>query len=131
MPEGYKIYKSKDFIRKTEKGQLDIQRSLDLVKELVVASGFHRGHDLLVDLRDTETIGGFGDTLKVAIEFARYQDIFPNKIAVLIPDTPSRIDRAEFFKASLGEVKFNINYFTGFEDAIEWLSTVQKFPDSS
>jgi len=131
MPEGYKVYKSKDFIKKTEKGQLDIQRSLDLVKELAVASGLHRDHDLLIDLRETVPIGGFGDTLKVAIEFAKYQDVFPNKIAVIIPDDPARIDRAEFFKASLGEVKFNINYFTGFEDAIEWLSTVQKFPDSS
>jgi len=52
MPAGYKIYKSKDFIRKTEKGKLDIQRSLNLVKELVVASGYHRGHDLLIDLRE-------------------------------------------------------------------------------
>ena len=128
MPEGYKIYKSKDFIKKTEKGQLDIQRSLDLVKELVVASGFHRGHDLLIDLRETEAIGGFGDTLKVAIEFAKHQNVFPNKIAVIIPDNPSRIERAEFFKASLGEVKFIINYFTGFEDAIEWLSTVENIP---
>ena len=64
----------------------------------------------------------------MAIEFAKHQDVFPNKIAVIIPDNPSRIERAEFFKASLGEVKFIINYFTGFEDAIEWLSTVENIP---
>jgi hypothetical protein len=42
IPEGYRIYKSGDFIRKTAEGQLDLQRSLDLVKELVTASGFHQ-----------------------------------------------------------------------------------------
>ena len=53
VSEGYRVYKSGDFIRKTAEGQLDLQQSLDLVKELVTASGFHRGHDLLVDLRQT------------------------------------------------------------------------------
>jgi len=131
MPEGYKIYQSNDFIKKTEKGQLDVQRSLDLVKELVTASSFHKNHDLLIDLRETEPIGSFSDLLSVTIEFAKYQDVFPNKIAIIIPDKPERIKRAEFFKAGLGVVKFNINHFTEFEDAINWLSTVRKFPEDS
>ena len=67
MPAGYKVYKSGDFIRKTTEGQLDLQKSLDLVKELVTVSGFHREHDLLVDLRQTEPLQNFADLLKVAI----------------------------------------------------------------
>ena len=131
MPAGYKVYKSGDFIRKTAEGQLNLQKSLDLVKELVTASGFHRGHDLLVDLRQTEPLQNFADLLNVAIEFAKYKDAFHNKIAVIIPDTPDRIKRANFFMASLGEMKFSIDYFTDFEDAINWLSTIQKFPEKS
>ena len=127
MPDGYKIYKSNDFIRKTEQGQLDIQRSLNLVKELVTASGFHKDHDLLIDIRETEPLGSFAELLTVALEFAKYQDSFPNKMAVIIPDIPSRIERAEFFKASLGEVKFEIEYFTEFETAIDWLSSIKTF----
>ena len=129
MPEGYKTYKSNDFIKKTAEGQLDLHRSLDLVKELVTASGFHKDHDLLIDLRETEPLGSFGDTLTVAAEFAKFQDAFPNKIAVIIPDNPERIERAEFFNASLGEVKFHIDYFTDFEAAIVWLSKIKKYPE--
>lgn len=131
MPEGYKVYKSNDFIKKTEKGQLDIQRSLDLVKELVTASGFHKEHDLLLDLRETEPLESFAELLTVAVEFAKYQDAFSNKIAVIIPNTPERIERAKFFMATLGDVNFQIQHFTEFEDAIDWLSTIIKFPNDS
>jgi hypothetical protein len=96
-----------------------------------LASGFHRKHDLLVDLRQTEPLQNFAELLNVAVEFARYEDAFHNKIAVIIPDTPERIKRAKFFMASLGEIKFSIDYFTDFEDAIDWLSTIQKFPEKS
>ena len=131
MAEGYKLYKTNDFIKKTEKGQIDLERSLNLVKELVTASSFHKEHNILLDLRETVPTGGFGDVLTLAIEFAKYQDVFPNKIATIIPNTPRRIERAKFFKATLGEVKFDIEYFTEFEDAIDWLSTIKKFPDDS
>ena len=131
MPEGYKTYKSSDFIRKTQKGQLDLKQSRGLVKELVTASGFHKDHDLLIDLWQTEPLGSFGDILTVAMEFAKYQDTFPNKIAVIIPDDPQRIERADFFKASLGDVKFKMEYFTDFEKAIDWLSTIMEYPKDS
>ena len=131
MPEGYKVYKSGDFIRKTVEGQLNLQQSLYLVKELVTASGFHKKHDLLIDLRETEPLESFGDLLTVALEFARFQDAFSNKIAVIIPNIPERIERAKFFKTSLGNVTFQIQYFTEFEEAIDWLSTIKKFPDNS
>jgi hypothetical protein len=67
----------------------------------------------------------------VAFEFAKYQDAFPNKIAVIIPNTPDRIERAKFFIASLGYVNFQLQYFTDFEDALDWLSTIKKFPEDS
>jgi hypothetical protein len=100
------------------------------VKELATASGFHKEHDLLIDIRETEPLGNFADTLSVAVEFVKYQDIFPNKIAVIIPNNPERIKRAKFFKASMGEVNFQMQYFTEFEDAIDWLSAIKKFPEN-
>jgi hypothetical protein len=131
MPEGYKTYKPNDFIKKSAEGQFDLQKSLDLVKELVTASGFHKEHDLLIDLKETDPLENFGDLLTVAFEFAKYQDAFPNKIAVIIPNTPDRIERAKFFIASLGYVNFQLQYFTDFEDALDWLSTIKKFPEDS
>jgi hypothetical protein len=125
--DGYKTYKTRDFIRKNEQGALDLERSLELVKELAAAAGYHSGYNILIDLRQTEPLERFADTLTVAMEFARYQDMFRSKIAVLIPDNEKRIERAEFFKAGLGKVSFKMKHFTVFEEAIEWLSQVTEF----
>ena len=76
-----------------------------------------------------EPLSNFGDILTVAAEFAKYQDTFRNKIAVVIPNNPDRIKRAEFFKAALGDVKFQIEYFTEFENAIDWFSIIKKYPE--
>ena len=127
MPEGYKIYQIENFIRKTEEGQLDIDKSKDIVRELAIASSHHKDHNILIDLRETEPLQTFADTLTVALEFARYQDIFTNKIAAVIPDSPERIQRAKFFKAGLEEGKYQLEYFTVYEKAIEWLSTTQDY----
>ena len=128
MATEYKIYKIKDFIRKTPKGELDIDKSIRIVWEIAAASGFHHDHNLLVDLRQTEPLSNFEDILRVAAEFAKYQGVFQNKIAVVIPDTPDRRKRAQFFIRALGEETFEIEYFTEFEDAIEWLSKTTKYP---
>ncbi len=127
MLEGYKIYRIENFIRKTEQGQLDVEKSKDFVRELALASEFHKDHNILIDLRETAPLESFSDVLTVAIEFAKYKDMFTNKIAVIIPNTPDRIKRAEFFKAGLGEGKFKIEHFTIYEKAIEWLSTIKDY----
>ena len=41
MLSGIKIYKVKDFIRKTETGNIDLERSKKIVRELAVAAGSH------------------------------------------------------------------------------------------
>jgi hypothetical protein len=128
MTTEYKTYKIKDFIRKTPKGELDIDKSMRIVWEIAAAAGFHHDHNLLVDLRQTEPLSNFGDVLKVATEFAKYQGVFQNKIAVVIPNTPDRLERAQLFIEALGEVTFKIEYFTAFEEAIEWFSEIIKYP---
>ena len=50
---GVKIYKVKDFIRKTEAGKIDFGRSMELIHELAAAASFHDNHNILVDMRET------------------------------------------------------------------------------
>ena len=131
MPSAYKIYNVKDFIRKTPTGGLDLDRSMSLVRELATASSFHTGHNLLVDLSKTVAMRtSFEEVLSVAVEFAKYQGVFRNRIAVVIPDEPERHARLRFFKEALGPVSFELDYFTEYEEAIEWLSEVTDFPQS-
>ncbi len=128
MAVSYKIYKIKDFIRRTEKGEINMQKSLKAVADLAAASKFHNDVNLLVDVRDSETTLDFDDVLKVAFEFGNYKECFRNKIAAVIPNDPERIERAEFFKADMKVKGFLIDYFTDFEKAIEWLSEIEPLP---
>lgn len=126
--EGYKIYKTNQFLRKNEKGGLDIDRSLNMIRELVDAASHHRDHNILVDIRDTEARLNFIELLTVALEFAKYEDIFRNKMAFLIPDEEERIQRAEYVKKSMvGVMRFQLEYFTDYEKAIDWLSIIEEF----
>ncbi len=125
MTVSYKMYKIKDFVRRTEKGEINIQKSLNAVAELAIASDFHKDVNILVDLRETETTLNFGDLLKLALEFAWYKNYFRNKIAAVIPKDPERIERGEFFKTNKKAKGFLFDFFTDFEKAIEWLSEVE------
>ena len=128
MTVSYKMYKVKDFIRRTENGDINIQKSLNTVAELARASEFHKDVNILVDLRETETTLNFEDLLKVVREFAYYKDCFQNKIAAVIPEDPERIKRGEFFKTGMRAKGFLFDYFTDFEKAIEWLSEIEPLP---
>jgi hypothetical protein len=128
MTVSYNIYKIKDFIRRTEKGEINIQKSLNAVAELAIASEFYKDVNILVDLRETETTLDFGDLLKVALEFAYYKDCFRNKIAAVIPKDPERIKRGKIFKTGMKAKGFLFDYFTDFEKAIEWLSEIEPLP---
>lgn len=117
------IYKIKDFIRINKKGQLDVDRSKKIVRELVATASFHGDHHILIDLRDTDVaIKSMDEVLEVVVEFARFKALFRNKIANVIPDDEERIAKAKKFKAILVEKGFHYSFFTDFESAIEWLS---------
>ena len=87
MLSGIKVYKVKDFIRKTETGNIDLERSKKIVRELAKAAGSHANHNILVDLRETtvSTAASIEDIMKVALEFGSYVSSFKNKIANIVP----------------------------------------------
>ena len=124
MLSGIKIYKIKDFIRKTETGNIDFERSKKIVKELAMAAGLHMGHNILVDLRETtiSTAASIEDIMKIALEFGNYVSSFKNKIANIVPDDPERMKIASRFKACMDIQGFEYEIFTDYESAIEWLS---------
>jgi hypothetical protein len=127
MPLGVKVYTIKDFIRKTESGAIDFERSIRIVRELAMAAAFHEDHNILVDLRETYLApGNMGDLMNIAVEVAQYRDFFSNKIACVIPDEPERIETAKRLEAALAVKDFQYRVFTSFEEAIEWLSDVQR-----
>jgi len=127
MLSGIKIYKVNDFIRKTETGNIDLERSKKIVRELAMAAGLHANHNILVDLRETtvSAASSIEDVMKVALEFGSFVSSFKNKIANIIPDDPKRMIVANRFKACMDIQGFEYEIFTDYESAIEWLSTTK------
>ena len=64
------FYKVKDFIRQTETGNIDFERSKQIIRELAKASGSHANNNVLIDLRETTvSASSIEDIMKVALEF--------------------------------------------------------------
>ena len=127
MLSGIKIYKVKNFIRKTETGKIDLERSKKIVRELATAAGAHTDHNILIDLRETTVSAArMEDIMKTALEFGTYISSFKNKIANIIPDDPKRMIIANRFKACMDIQGFEYEIFTDYESAIEWLSKTRE-----
>jgi len=126
MSSEVKIYKVKDFIRRNESGEIDFERSMQIIRELAIAASFYAGHNILVDLRETTIVGesDMGTLLKLALEMARYGSVFKGKIANVVPDDEKRLSIARQFEASLQIQGFIYKVFSSFEEAINWLSEV-------
>jgi hypothetical protein len=127
MGKGYKVYKTRDFIRKTEDGRMNLDLSLKIVRELAEAANFHKEHNLMLDLRDTTGMLDIDDLFRVIIEFVRHKDIFRNKIAILMPTDEERLWQAGRACSALANQNFTVKYFVRYEDAIEWLSIIADF----
>ena len=124
MSEGYKIYQTKNFIKKIEKGELNIEKFRKMMQELATASAVHENHNLLIDIREITPLKGFGDVLKIILESTKYYKAFSNKIALIVANDPDRIARTKFFKAGLKLGKYQFEYFTDYENALDWLSDI-------
>jgi hypothetical protein len=127
MLSGTKIYKVKDFIRKTETGNIDLERSKKIVRELATVSGLRSDHNILIDLRETtiSSAASIEDIMKVAVEFGSSVPNFKNKIANIIPDDQERMKIASRFKSGMVLQGFRYEVFTDYESAIEWLSETE------
>ena len=127
MSSGIKVYKIKDFIRKSESGEIDFDKSIQLIRELSTAAAFHINHNILIDLRKTTaSVSGMDDVMKLAMELVQCMPpSFKNKIANVIPNDEDRVSLAKNFEACMKIKKFQYRFFTEFEHAIEWLSDVK------
>ena len=119
------LYKPSEFIRKTASGEMDLERSMQAVHKLAEAAGFHQDSHILIDVRDTVSTTTHLEQMKLALEFGNYRHLFHNKIAILIPPTSERIEKANLMQRCMEADGFEIKVFIEFEHAIEWFSVVE------
>lgn len=124
MSQETKIYYVNKFIRRNETGEIDFDKSLQIVRELSVTAFFHPDHNILLDLRETTLTDELKEKLlEVIIECVKCKPVaFTNKIASVVPDEEERVFRSEVFEAGMKVHDFEYSCFTSFEDAIKWFS---------
>ena len=103
-------------------GDLYTERSLQLVRELGMAVNSHKGFNVLMDMRETETKPEMLDLMQIASACVQLGSDFDSKIAFLIPNTEERIRFAQLFKACMEAQGFEFRPFFDYDAAMEWLS---------
>jgi len=132
MSADIRIYKIKDFVRFNKSGEIDYDRSIQLVHDLATAASFYAGHNILIDLRETTIVmeTNIGVILQLALEMARYGSSFKGRMANVVPNEERRLSLARQVEASMKIKGFNFRVFTSFENAIDWLSDITEVRDA-
>ena len=126
MAEGFRVYQTRNFIKKVAKGKLSVENIKSVIRELASAATLYQDHNKLIDIREIEPLDSFVDIFKVIQESAKYHHAFRNRIAIIIANKPDRIAKIKFFKAGLALGNYQLEFFTDYEKAIDWLSDIQE-----
>lgn len=117
-----KIDTDKKIIFRTVTGDLYTERSLKLVREIAMVANSHKGYNVLMDMRETETKPEMIDLMMIASACAKLRSDFDTKIAFLIPNTEERVRFAQLFKACMEAQGYRFRQFFDRETAMKWLS---------
>jgi len=122
MPTHIKIIHAHEFIRANAEGKLNLKESEKLLLEIMSMSAKHRKvkYEVILDTRKAQSELSFEDLWKLTDEFGKFRKgLFPGKTAVLCP--LERFDHAGFFALCAQNSGYQINAFTSYSDAMEWL----------
>jgi len=119
MSTNIRIVHAHEFIKATPEGHLDLDKTKELLKEIVAASGPSSDYEVFLDVRKTQPELSIADLWYLAAELSNFRKAFSRKTAVLC--SGERSDYAEFLALCAQNRGMNVNAFTSFEAAIEWL----------
>ena len=122
MPAIIKVIHAHDFIKATPEGKLDLEESKKLLLEIASASAPLVHYDIVLDTRGARSVMSVTDLWYLAAELGdNFRKAFSRslKTAVLCPR--DRFDHAAFFALCAQNRGFQVNAFTSFADAYEWL----------
>lgn len=119
MPHQVKVIHASDFIRARPEGEFDLEASERLLGEIARAGEALDEFEILLDVRQTQGRMSATDLWSLAERLVRYRSTFARKTAILCP--VEKFDRARFFALCAENRGFNIQAFTAYEEAMEWL----------
>ena len=119
MSANVKVIRARDFVRARPDGEATLETGEQLLKDIAAAGLGLEDFEILVDTRELSGMLSATDLWTLAEQLARYRQTFARRTAVLCPI--ERFDHARFFSLCADNHGFNIQAFTSYEDAMEWL----------
>lgn len=116
-----------NYIQKTETGELDLERSIQIIRELSAAIFFQPENNILIDLSNTtlsaELKVRLMEVVMVCVDCKPHS--FEKKIASVVPDDQERIAHSKIFEAGMRMKDFQYRFFTNYDEATKWLSNAE------
>jgi hypothetical protein len=119
MPTNVKIIHASDFIRARPEGPAQLEDAEQMLKDIAAAGAGLDHYEVLVDTRRVTGSLSATDLWTLAEKLARFRSTFAHRTAILCP--LEKFDHSRFFALCAENRGFNIQAFTSYEDAMEWL----------
>jgi len=119
MPTNVKIIHASDFIRARPEGAAQLEDAEQLLKDIIAAGTGLEDYEVLVDTRRVTGSLSATDLWTLAEKLAKFRENFAHRTAILCP--LEKFDRSRFFALCAENRGFNIQAFTSYEEAMEWL----------
>jgi hypothetical protein len=119
MPRNIKVIHATDFISATPEGVADLEKAELLLKQIAEAGAGLDGFQVLVDTRRVTGSLTATELWYLADRLVHYRRTFEHRTAIICP--VERFDHSRFFALCAENNGFNIQSFTSYEQAMQWL----------
>ncbi|HEX6266592.1 MAG TPA: hypothetical protein VFZ81_06805 [Burkholderiales bacterium] len=121
MARNIRIISARDFVSAKPDGQLNLEESEHLLREVVgVSEPLEEEFDILIDTREAASTLSATDLWFLADRLVKYPKTFAGRTAILCP--AERFDHASFFALCAENKGIDMQAFTSYEEAMTWLS---------
>jgi hypothetical protein len=118
-----RIIQHKEFFKTTSCGEIDMEKSKQILLRLAALNKPPSNRDVLLDFRSTTTSLTITNITELVQLMINHRDSFRNKLAILTQPGP-RYALAAFMGLYAGNRGFRVAAFETFEVAILWLATI-------
>ena len=119
MPTNVKVIHAGDLVRARPDGRAQLEDAEQMLKDIVAAGAGLDDYEVLVDTRRVTGSLSAADLWTLAEKLARFRATFARRTAILCP--LEKFDHSRFFALCAENRGFNIQAFTSYEEAMEWL----------
>lgn len=114
------VLKPKDFIKTKATGNLDIEKSREILKEIIETSKNLKDYMICIDIRETIPTLTISDIYELVKTASVYKDVFKDKVAILVRQDYD-YDKAYFLELCAQNRSLDVKIFTEYEEAVTWL----------